>query len=145
MNSLSNILKSACQNILVSDVRRFCSLISVNSSQTHTTFIFSIFEKEAAALLERVAEAEKSDSYDPDKDPPLLHQLLSDPDMKDAETAVNAVLALFIAGGETVYFTSINHTNWMWNGQNLSYVLAYSRQKRFSRTSWMTCYSNWPS
>ena len=75
-----------------------------------TTFLiwnYRVLDEEIESALVKLKEAQDTGEFDPDSDPHLLHQLLSDPTMSLENVAQTAILSLFVAGGETVKIISV--------------------------------------
>ena len=72
------------------------------------TLIHRYFEEETKNALLELKEAQEAGTFDPDNDPHLLHQLLSDSTMSVEDIVFRSIFGLFIAGGETVRILKIN-------------------------------------
>ena len=62
----------------------------------------SMVDEECEAALLELKSAKETGDFDPDTDPNLLHQLLSDPRMDYDHMVHSLIIGLFLAGGETV-------------------------------------------
>ncbi|KAK3094892.1 hypothetical protein FSP39_007578 [Pinctada imbricata] len=68
-------------------------------------YMYGYVNKEVKRAHEELLKAQESGTFDPDSDPHLLHQLLSDKRITSPEKAKAIIIDLFNAGGETTAST----------------------------------------
>ena len=61
-------------------------------------------DAEVKRACTELAETQEAGTFDPDNDPHLLHQLLSDKRMPSPDSVKAIIIDIFNAGGETVGF-----------------------------------------
>ncbi|KAK3097234.1 hypothetical protein FSP39_007860 [Pinctada imbricata] len=100
-NHFSEVFKLFGQGLFQIPLFNYFRTPSYKTFEKHTDALHKLVRTEVSAAMKKLDKLKSTGQFDPDKDPHLLHQLLSEPHMVKSGQAGLTIFGLFTAGGET--------------------------------------------